>query len=67
MIDKKNMYLGTYSNENFAAKIYDVIAIKKDGLQAKTNFKYKNEVIKRIYNLNIDINNIFEIACNIYN
>ena len=66
-MNKKNTYLGTYSCEKMAAKIYDVIAIKKSGFKAKTNFKYNSNEIKKINNSNIDINYLLGIATKIYN
>ena len=60
--NKKNNYLGSYSSEKFAAKIYDVMAIKQKGFKAKTNFKYSIMQINAISQINIDINNIHDIA-----
>ena len=61
-INDRNIYLGTYKSEKIAAKIYDFMIIKKNGSNAKTNFKYTNEQIVKSFNLNIDINNISEIV-----
>ena len=55
----KNFYVGSYSSEILAAKIYDIIAIRKKGNKAKTNFKYNIKQINEISNINV--NNIFEI------
>lgn len=55
MLNKKNTYLGSYSSEKFAAKIYDFMSIKKNGIRAKTNFTYNYKQIERIYYLNFDI------------
>ena len=57
----KNTYLGSYSSEKTAAKIYDIMLIKKYGIKARTNFKYTRKEINKIFKLNIDINNIYEI------
>ena len=64
MIDKRNTYLGSYRSQETAAKIYDYMAIKKKGFKAKTNFKYNNIQINKIYKLNINKKNIFNIVTN---
>ena len=61
-INNKNTYLGSYKDEKFAAKIYDLMSIKKKGKNAKTNFKYSNKQIKKISKLKFDIYNIYKIA-----
>lgn len=63
-INNKNTYLGSYKSEIIAAKIYDLMAIKKKGIKARTNFKYNNQQIKKIINLELNIHNLFEIANN---
>lgn len=45
MINKKKKYMGNYSSEVIAAKVYDQIAIKHHGSKAKTNFLYTNDEI----------------------
>lgn len=50
----KNNYLGTYNSEKIAAKIYDIMAIKKKGNKAKTNFQYNMKQINEISKTNID-------------
>ena len=60
--NNKNTYLGTYSSEKTAAKIYDIMSIKKKGTKAKTNFKYSESEIKEICKVNNNINNIYKIA-----
>ena len=65
-INNKNTYLGTYESEITAAKIYDLMAIKKDGYKAKTNFKYNNEQIDQISKIDININNLFDIISKIF-
>ena len=62
MINRKNTYLGSYISETNAAKVYDLMAIKKNGIKAKTNFKYNKKQIKTIFKMNINVNNIFEIV-----
>ena len=63
-IKNKNTYFGSYSSENTAAKIYDIMLIKKLGSKAKTNFKYDKSKINQILKLNINIDNILEILNN---
>jgi len=58
MINNKNCYLGNYSSEDLAARVYDFQAIKSRGLKAKTNFAYNKDQIKKIYNKEINISDI---------
>ncbi len=58
MINGKMCYLGNYSSEDLAARIYDIQAIKSRGIKAKTNFVYNNDQIKKIYNKEINISDI---------
>ena len=57
MVKNNKPYIGTYSSEELAARIYDIASIKKIGIKSKTNFLYKNEQIDRILNTNIDFKN----------
>ena len=61
MINKKNTYLGSYKSKKTAAKIYDLMCIKKYGINAKTNFKYNKRFMNKISKMNIDANNVFKI------
>lgn len=56
-------YISTYSSEEDAARIYDIMSIKARGIKAKTNFEYTNSQIKKIMETEIDIKskNINEI------
>ena len=63
-INSKNKYLGSYKSEIIAAKIYDLMYIKKTGNDAKTNFKYNSKQIEKISKLELNINNLFKIASN---
>lgn len=58
MMNKRNTYLGSYSSEKFAAKIYDFMSIKKNGINVKTNFIYNFKQLEKIYYINFDIKNI---------
>ena len=51
----KKSYVSSYSSEEVAARIYDILEIKKRGFKAKTNFKYSNLQIKKIKDMDIDI------------
>ena len=51
----KKSYVSNYSSEEVAARIYDILEIKKRGFKAKTNFKYSNLQIKKIKDMDIDI------------
>jgi hypothetical protein len=55
MINKSKSYVGTYATEDFAARVYDILAIKNRGNKAKTNFLYSESQINKICNTDIDI------------
>ena len=55
MINKSKSYVGTYTTEDFAARVYDILAIKNRGNKAKTNFIYSETQKKKICNTDIDI------------
>ena len=55
MNHNKKCYVGSYSSEEVAARIYDILEIKKRGIKAITNFKYNNFQMKRIKDMDIDI------------
>ena len=67
MLHKNKSYVGTYSSEEIAARIYDILAIKNRGVKAKTNFIYNEQQIKKICNNEIDIKskNIKEVIFNL--
>jgi len=69
MVNKKNYFLGRYPSEEFAARVYDIQAIKAWGIKAKTNFVYDNNQIKKIYlkKINIKCNDISDIMAQINN
>jgi hypothetical protein len=48
MVNKKKRYVGSYSNEEEAARAYDKVALQNHGTKAKTNFDYVDEEVKRI-------------------
>ena len=56
MHKKGKSYVGSYISEELAAKIYDILAIKCRGIKARTNFKYNYEQIKKIGDIDFDIN-----------
>ena len=55
MVNKSKTYIGTYSSESIAARIYDIIAIKNRGIKARTNFAYSKNQLNKICNNDIDI------------
>jgi len=68
MHSKKNKaYISSYSSEEDAARIYDIMSIKARGIKAKTNFQYNITQIKNIFKTEIDIKstNINEIISNL--
>ena len=48
MNNRTYSYIGTYNSEELAARIYDLISIKRKGINAKTNFIYSNRQIRNI-------------------
>ena len=54
MYKRNKSYIGTYYSEELAARIYDIISIKRLGIKAKTNFLYNNEQISKILKANFD-------------
>jgi len=48
MVNKKKRYVGSYSNEEEAARAYDKVALQNHGTKAKTNFDYLDEEVKKI-------------------
>lgn len=50
MVSKKKRYVGSYSNEEEAARAYDKVALQNHGTKAKTNYDYNDEEVKRIIN-----------------
>jgi hypothetical protein len=48
MVSKKKRYVGSYSNEEEAARAYDKAALQNHGSKAKTNFDYKQEELTKI-------------------
>ena len=55
MHKKGKSYVGSYTSEETAARIYDILAIKYKGIKARTNFKYTYQQIKKIGDSKIDI------------
>ncbi len=50
MINKKKRYIGSYSTDVEAARVYDKVALQNHGKHAKTNFPYTEEEIFEILN-----------------
>ena len=48
MVRKKKIYLGSFSNEEEAARAYDKVALQNHGNKAKTNYDYSKEEIEKI-------------------
>ena len=48
MVKKKKRYLGSFSNEEEAARAYDKVALQHHGIKAKTNYDYTKEEIEKI-------------------
>lgn len=55
MTNNKKSYIGSYSSEELAARVYDIQAIKTRGTKARTNFPYNNIQMKNIFEKNINI------------
>ena len=54
MFKNNRPYIGTYYSEEIAARVYDIVSIKRRGIKSKTNFYYSNEQINKILSANID-------------
>ena len=50
MVKKKKKYLGSFSNEEEAARVYDKFALQNHGIKAKTNYDYTKEEVEKILN-----------------
>ena len=48
MVAKKKRYVGSYSNEEEAARAYDKAALQNHGSKAKTNYDYTEAELARI-------------------
>ena len=55
MVRKKKRYLGTYSSEEEAARIYDKVSLQNHGSKSKTNYFYSPEEINNIINSDITL------------
>ena len=55
MINKNKLYIGSYPSEELAARIYDILALKKRGIKARTNFIYNCKQIKKICEMEINV------------
>ena len=62
-------YIGSYPTQEIAARVYDIISIKNNGIKAKTNFIYNLHQIQNISEAKIDFksSNINEIISNLIN
>jgi len=63
----KNGYFGVYPTQEIAARVYDIVSIKLQGIKAKTNFKYDIHQIQKIIDAKVDFKskNFDEILSNI--
>lgn len=64
----KKSYISSYTSEEVAARIYDILNIKKSGIKARTNFAYSISKINSIKEMKIDFKakNINEIIYNFF-
>ena len=53
---KNNGYVGVFKTQEIAARVYDIISIKNQGIKAKTNFQYNIHQIQNITEAYIDYN-----------
>lgn len=53
MIRKRKRYLGSFSTEEEAARVYDRVSLQNHGNKAKTNYFYSQDEIKEIINSHI--------------
>jgi hypothetical protein len=63
VLNKTKSYIGSYTSEEIAGRIYDILAIKYRGIKARTNFKYTKNQLNKIYSTDINIksNNINDV------
>ena len=54
MINSNKSYIGSYPSEELAARIYDILSLKKRGNKARTNFIYNSKQIKKICEMEIN-------------
>ena len=47
-------YIGVFKTQEIAARIYDIVSIKNNGIKAKTNFEYDIHQIQNISEAYID-------------
>ena len=68
MHQKEKTYAGCFPSEEIAARVYDILAIKKRGIKARTNYLYSIEEMQKINEMNIDLKakNIDEIIANLF-
>ena len=68
MYQKEKTYAGCFPLEEIAARVYDILAIKKRGIKARTNYLYSIEEMQKINEMNIDLKakNIDEIIANLF-
>jgi len=50
MVNKKKRYVGSFSTEEEAARVYDKVSLQNHGSKAKTNYFYTEDEIKSIIN-----------------
>ena len=50
MVNKRKRYVGSFSSEEEAARIYDRVSLQNHGSKAKTNYFYSEDEIKTIIN-----------------
>jgi hypothetical protein len=69
MANNSKYYIGSYTSEELATRVYDIHEIKMRGIKARTNFPYNNIQIKNIFekNINIKCDKISEIMNQINN
>ena len=48
MVNKRKRYVGSFCDEEEAARIYDKVSLQNHGFKAKTNFFYSEEEIRNI-------------------
>ena len=53
--NKNKTYVYSYTSEEVAARIYDILSIKKKGINARTNFTYNSLQINKIKEMVIDV------------
>ena len=66
MHKKHNFYIGSFSSEEIAARIYDIKSYELKGKNAKTNFVYSDNELETIRKIDINSKDINDVISEIF-